>query len=88
MAPRALTPPRILEYKRLGQRLSFSLYLELRIKSSLGASKCLQSEGWWDGSVGKDAAAKANDLNLMPGTYMVEGENGLLQAVFSLPHVH
>lgn len=36
----------------------------------------------------KGKAAGPDSLNLSPGTYMVEGQNRLLQAVFWPPHVH
>lgn len=45
-------------------------------------------EGWWAGSVAKKMTPNSDNLNLIPGTQMVEGEKELLEIVLWLLQAH
>lgn len=51
-----------------------------KLKNCAGASEMAQRV--------KSLATKPNDLNLVPGTHMVEGENRLSSSVSWFPYVH
>ena len=38
-------------------------------------------EGWHNGSLGKGVCHQSDNLSLVPGTNMVEGENDVLKGV-------
>lgn len=61
--------------------LSISSYASIYVKNRFSRTSELTQRA-------KGSAVKTNDLSLIPGTYVVEGETGFLRAVLCLALAH